>query len=74
MLAPVKSQSLLSKILKKAWTFDESRLNEKVIEFSQAFETNEEKDAITIMPASTATADPKNTKTNFFESLAERLL
>lgn len=54
MLAPSNTQSLLAKTLKRTWSFEEIRLNEKIIEFSQAFETYEEKDAIAMTLATLA--------------------
>lgn len=52
MLAPSGSQSLLTRVLKKEWTFEELGLNEQIIEFTQAFESLEEKEAILISLAS----------------------
>jgi len=54
ILAPTNSQSILARILKNEWQFTKDQLNEKVIEFSQAFETYEEKDAITLAIAALA--------------------
>ena len=48
ILSPSGSQPLLTKVLKREWIFEELGLNEKIIEFTQAFESVEEKDAILI--------------------------
>lgn len=48
MLSPSGSQPLLTRVLKKEWIFEEMGLNEKIIEFTQAFQSIEEKDAILI--------------------------
>ncbi|MGE0079066.1 MAG: hypothetical protein AB7S48_14510 [Bacteroidales bacterium] len=54
LLAPVNTQPMLTKILKNEWNFNKSQLNENVIEFAHAFQTFEEKDAITMALAALA--------------------
>lgn len=46
ILTPESYQSILSKILKNGWKFDVPPLNVRIIEFSQAFTTDEEKEAM----------------------------
>lgn len=48
LLTPINSQAFLTKVLKKEWKFDENQLSEKIIEFSNAFESYNEKDAIIV--------------------------
>lgn len=47
LLAPTNSQQQLTRILKNEWNFDKNRLNEQIIEFTNAFESFDEKNAIT---------------------------
>jgi len=61
-LSPSGSQPLLTKVLKREWIFEELGLNEKIIEFTQAFESVEEKDAILISLA--ALSDKLGTHSN----------
>lgn len=62
ILSPSGSQPLLTKVLKREWIFEELGLNEKIIEFTQAFESVEEKDAILISLA--ALSDKIGTHSN----------
>lgn len=62
ILSPSGSQPLLTKVLKREWIFEELGLNEKIIEFTQAFESVEEKDAILISLA--ALSDKLGTHSN----------
>ncbi len=62
ILSPSGSQPLLTKVLKREWIFEELGLNEKIIEFTQAFESVEEKDAILLSLA--ALSDKLGTHSN----------
>lgn len=54
LLAPSNTQPILAKILKKEWKFNKSHQNESIIEFTDAFHTFDEKDAITVALAAFA--------------------
>ncbi len=62
ILSPSGSQPLLTKVLKREWIFEDLGLIEKIIEFTQAFESVEEKDAILLSLA--ALSDKLGTHSN----------
>lgn len=46
LLAPNDAQTILTKVLKKNWQFNQFGTNQKVIEFTNSFKTDEERDAM----------------------------